>query len=74
MNEQIDRSLANGWITQFQANSLRVDASRLGQMIANRSLLDADTAALEHGLTGLNLSIQDALKANGQTAGLNHLN
>lgn len=70
MNEQIDRSVANGWITAYQANSLRATSSRLNQMILNRSDAAADIDAIEHGLTGLNISIQDAMSANGQTAGL----
>jgi hypothetical protein len=70
MNEQIDRSVANGWITAYQADNLRSDSSRLGQMILNRSESKADIDSIERGLTGLNISIQEAMRANGQTAGL----
>ncbi len=71
MKEQIDRSLANGWINSIQAENLRVEASRLGLIIANRNSGLSDTDALERSLTSLNLAIQDAMKANGSTAGLN---
>ena len=70
MNEQIDRSLANGWITAYQADNLRADGSRLGQMIVNRSSAQADVDAIERGLTGLNISIQEAMKASGHTAAI----
>lgn len=70
MNEQIDRSVANGWITAYQAENLRADSSRLGQMILNRDESKTDIDAIERGLTGLNISIQEAMRANGQTAGL----
>ncbi len=72
MNEQIDRSVANGWITAYQADNLRSDSARLGQMILNRSESKADIDSIERGLTGLNISIQEAMRANGQTAGLNN--
>jgi hypothetical protein len=68
MNEQIDRSLANGWITPFQADNLRNESSRLNTMIIARSSNLSDTDALERGLTGLNLAIQDSMKASGHTA------
>ncbi len=71
MREQIDRSAANGWINSIQAENLRTEASRLGLIIANRNSGLADTDSLERSLTSLNLSIQDAMKANGSTAGLN---
>lgn len=70
MNEQIDRSLANGWVTAYQANSLRADSSRLGQMIINRSSAQTDIDSIEKGLTGLNISIQEAMKLSGHTADL----
>lgn len=70
MNEQIDRSVANGWITAYQAENLRADSSRLGQMILNRTESKSDIDTIERGLTGLNISIQEAMRANGQTAGL----
>lgn len=68
MNEQIDRSLANGWITGYQADNLRLESNRLSQMIMNRDGYLSDTSVLEKGLTGLNLSIQNALQSNGHTA------
>jgi hypothetical protein len=39
-------------------------------MILNRSESKADIDSIERGLTGLNISIQEAMRANGQTAGL----
>jgi hypothetical protein len=68
MNEQIDRSLANGWISQFQADNLRNESSRLNTMIIARSSNLSDTDVLERRLTGLNLAIQDAMKTSGHTA------
>ncbi|MBI2810135.1 MAG: hypothetical protein HYX67_04815 [Candidatus Melainabacteria bacterium] len=70
MNEQIDRSLANGWVTAYQANNLRADSARLGQMIINRSSSQADVDVIEKGLTGLNISIQEAMRASGHTAAI----
>jgi len=70
MNEQIDRSVANGWITAYQADNLRGNSSRLGQMIVNRSSDQADIDAIERGLTGLNISIQEAMRASGHTAAI----
>ncbi len=70
MNEQIDRSVANGWITAYQADNLRSDSSRLGQMIVNRSSSQADIDSIERGLTGLNISIQEAMRASGHTAAI----
>jgi len=70
MNEQIDRSLANGWVTAYQADKLRADSLRVGQMIANRSSSLSDVDSIERGLTGLNISIQEAMKASGHTASI----
>ena len=70
MNEQIDRSVANGWVTAYQADNLRADSARLGQMIVNRSSSQADIDAIERGLTGLNISIQEAMRASGHTAAI----
>ncbi len=70
MNEQIDRSVANGWVTAFQAENLRADSLRLGQMIVNRSSSQADVDSIERGLTGLNISIQEAMRASGHTASI----
>lgn len=70
MNEQIDRSVANGWVTAFQADNLRSESLRLGQMIVNRGSSQADIDSIERGLTGLNISIQEAMRANGHTAAL----
>ncbi len=70
MNEQIDRSVANGWITAYQANNLRADSSRLGQMIVNRSSSQSNIDSIERGLTGLNISIQEAMRASGHTAAI----
>ncbi|MBS1957014.1 MAG: hypothetical protein JST89_22685 [Cyanobacteria bacterium SZAS-4] len=70
MNEQIDRSVANGWVTAYQADNLRAESLRLGQMIVNRSNSQGDIDSIERGLTGLNISIQEAMRASGHTAAI----
>lgn len=70
MNEQIDRSVANGWVTAYQADNLRAESSRVGQMIVNRSSSMSDIDSIERGLTGLNISIQEAMRASGHTAAI----
>jgi len=70
MNQQISESLAKGWITQPQANSLLSQHDRLAAMISERSTSRFDSDSLEKGLNNLNLAIQDAMNSTRATAGL----
>ena len=70
MSDQINKARLNGWITANQAYSLNAEHDRLASMISVRSDSKFEIDTLEKGLTGLNLSIQDAMAATRATAGL----